>query len=95
MSKAGSALPPKRLAGDAGEARSAACAPTSRPLAKRLERERPLVRRAAFRAYDQYLKINRVEDGVTSYSRALSLILGSPFRDALAQYRVSRDPQPR
>jgi hypothetical protein len=64
-------------------------------LAKRMERERPLVRRTAFRAYDQYLKINRVDDGVTSYSRALSLILGSPFRDALASYRVSRDPQPR
>ena len=61
-------------------------------LAKRQEKERPAVRRTAFRAYDQYLRANSVDDGVASYSRALSLILASPFRDALANYRVVRLP---
>ncbi len=56
-------------------------------LSRRLARQRPQVQRTAFRVYDSYLRANRVEDGVASYSRALTLILSPPLRDALAAYR--------
>jgi hypothetical protein len=59
-------------------------------LSHRLARQRPQVQRAAFRVYDEYLRVNRVEDGVASYSRALSLILSPPLRDALSFYRPRR-----
>jgi hypothetical protein len=57
-------------------------------IGRRMETERPRVRRAASRVYDEYLKANRVEDGTASYSRALRLILTPPFRDALPAYRA-------
>lgn len=44
-------------------------------LAERLTRQRPEVRRQAFRVYDGYLRSNRVEDGVRSYSRVLRVLL--------------------
>jgi hypothetical protein len=50
-------------------------------IAQRQARQRPQVQRTAFRVYDRYLRANRVEDGVASYSRALSLILSPPLRD--------------
>jgi hypothetical protein len=56
-------------------------------IAERQRRQRPQVQRAAFRAYDGYLKANRVEDGVASYSRALSFILSPAMRDRI---RASR-----
>jgi hypothetical protein len=56
-------------------------------IARRVEREqRPAVEHAATRVYDQYLHANRVPDGVASYSRALTLILSRPIRDALKSY---------
>lgn len=63
-------------------------------ISQRLARRRPAVQRAAFRVYDRYLRANHVDDGVKSYSRALSLILSPPLRDALSGYRVDRDPRP-
>jgi hypothetical protein len=56
-------------------------------LSRRLARQRPQVQRAAFRVYDEYLRANRVEDGVASYSRALSLILSPTLRLALDTYQ--------
>jgi hypothetical protein len=56
-------------------------------IAERQRRQRPSVQRAAFRAYDGYLKANRVEDGVASYSRALSFILSPAMRNRI---RASR-----
>jgi hypothetical protein len=47
-------------------------------IARRMTAERPRIRQAASRVYDEYLRANRVEDGTASYSRALRLIL-SPF----------------
>lgn len=44
-------------------------------LAKRLTRQQPVVRDTAFKVYDGYLKSNRVEDGVRSYSRMLRVLL--------------------
>ncbi len=60
-------------------------------MSRRQDRQRPAVRRTAFRAYDRYLRANRVDDGVASYSRALSLILSPRLRDALSGYRADRD----
>jgi hypothetical protein len=63
-------------------------------LAERQARQRPRIQRTAFRVYDSYLRANHVDDGVASYSRALSLILSPPMREALSGYRVDRDPRP-
>ena len=56
----------------------------------RMRQQRPAVRRASARVYDQYLRANRVPDGNASYGRALTLILAAPFKDALGTYTVSR-----
>jgi hypothetical protein len=57
-------------------------------IARRVQRaERPTIEHAATRVYDRYLHANRVPDGVASYSRALTLILSEPIRDALKSYR--------
>jgi hypothetical protein len=48
-------------------------------LRKRLLRQEPVVREAAFNVYDQYLKTNRVDDGVRSYSRVLRVLLTPPM----------------
>jgi hypothetical protein len=63
-------------------------------LEQRQSQQRPDVQRAAFRVYDQYLRANRVEDGVASYSRALSLIMSPPFREALSGYGFARVRRP-
>lgn len=56
----------------------------------RWARSQPLVRHAASRVYDRYLRANGVDDGVASYSRALSLILRAPLRDAITAYPADR-----
>ena len=43
--------------------------------------EVPVLRAASWRVYDQYLKANRVEEGVRSYSAVVSLILRTSFTD--------------
>jgi hypothetical protein len=55
---------------------------------KRLEGEKPAVQHAASQVYDRYLRANHVDDGVASYSRALTLILAPAFRDAMATYQI-------
>lgn len=57
---------------------------------KRMQQQRPAVRRATSRVYDNYLRANSVKDGTASYGRALTLILAAPFKDALGTYSVSR-----
>jgi hypothetical protein len=59
-------------------------------IGERLKSRRPGMQMAASRVYDQYLKVNRVEDGTASYGRAITLILMSPFRDALSHYQFRR-----
>ena len=44
-------------------------------LRKRLEKQEPVVREAAFKVYDRYLKSNGVSDGVRSYSRMLRVLV--------------------
>ncbi len=45
-------------------------------IAARLRRGQPLVQRASWRTYDQFLKANRVDEGVKSYDEVVTLILG-------------------
>jgi hypothetical protein len=52
-------------------------------LRKRLTRQEPVVREAAFTVYDSYLKTNRVDDGVRSYSRVLRVLLTPPMLAAI------------
>ncbi|MDA1307893.1 MAG: DUF3810 family protein [Acidobacteria bacterium] len=52
--------------------------------AARLMRQRPGVRAQAFRVYDGYLRSNRVEDGVRSYSRVLRVLLTPGMQRAVA-----------
>ncbi len=59
-------------------------------IGRRMQAERPRVRQAASRVYDEYLKVNRVEDGTASYSRALTLILLPPLHEALPTYRLPK-----
>lgn len=57
-------------------------------IARRVQRDqRPRIEHAATQVYNQYLHANRVPDGIASYSRALTLILSRPIRDALKSYR--------
>ncbi len=59
-------------------------------IAKRMSRQQEIVRRTANRAYDEFLKANKVEDGTASYGRALQLILTSPIYDAMGSFRPNR-----
>ena len=43
---------------------------------ERLERGRPAVQRASWRAYDSFLKANRVDEGIRSYDDIVSLVIG-------------------
>ena len=43
---------------------------------ERLERGRPAVQRASWRAYDTFLKANRVDEGIRSYDDIVSLVIG-------------------
>jgi len=52
-----------------------------RAIARRLASTSPAIRRVAWRAYDGYLKANRVEEGVRSYGQAVDLMLGTRLSD--------------
>jgi hypothetical protein len=56
-------------------------------IADRLRRENPTMQRAATRVYDEYLKVNQVADGTSSYGRALALILTPRVLDAIGNYK--------
>jgi hypothetical protein len=65
-----------------------------RAVSARFLRTQPVVREAASRVYDHYLRANGVTDGVGSYSRALSLILLPDFRAWLRTYPIDPGRQP-
>jgi uncharacterized protein DUF3810 len=46
----------------------------------RLATGQPAIQRASWRAYDQFLKANRVPEGVRSYDEVITLILGTRLR---------------
>ena len=41
----------------------------------------PLLRNASWRVYDQYLRANRVEEGIRSYGQVITLVLRARFED--------------
>jgi hypothetical protein len=49
----------------------------------------PMLRTASWRVYDQYLRANRVEEGIRSYDEVISLILRARFEDGWAPVRRS------
>lgn len=49
--------------------------------------EQPWLRDAGWRVYDQYLKANRVEDGIRSYGTVLTLILRARFDEGWTPVR--------
>jgi len=59
-------------------------------IAKRMQQQKPSVQRTTAAVYDEYLRANRVADGTASYGRALTLVLSSPFREALSTYSLQR-----
>ena len=50
---------------------------TWRPLPRDCDAAQPLVQRASWRTYDQFLKANRVDEGVKSYDEVVTLVLGT------------------
>jgi hypothetical protein len=52
-----------------------------RASAARYERSSPVVRTAARDVYDSYLRANRVQDGIASYTGVVRLILGAGLED--------------
>jgi len=52
-----------------------------RAIAARVASTSPAVRKVAWRAYDSYLKANRVEQGVRSYGEAVDLLIGTRLSD--------------
>ena len=91
IGEAGSSLPRDRWRAVAGRLDPAVRRDLD-AIARRVQREQPVVQRTAARVYDTYLKANRVGDGVASYSRALTLILSPTLRAALAQAHVPHQP---
>ena len=54
----------------------------------RLQRGRwPMLQRAGWAAYDQYLKANRVDEGIQSYGEVVTLILRARFEDGWTPVR--------
>lgn len=49
----------------------------------------PRLRAASWRVYDQYLRANRVEEGVRSYGEVVTLLLRARFEDGWAPVRAS------
>jgi hypothetical protein len=64
-----------------------------RAIAVRLRRGNlPLLRRASWLVYDQYLKANRVDSGVRSYGAVVTLILQARFEGEWRPLRRGADP---
>ena len=61
-------------------------------IAERLRRGQfPLLRNVSWRVYDQYLKANRVDEGVRSYDEVLTLILRSRFDEGWTPHLRDHD----
>jgi hypothetical protein len=66
---------------DRGVVKPLASGPTDdlRAMAARYARSSPVVRKAAEGVYDEYLRANRVPEGIGSYDAVLSLMVGTRF----------------
>jgi hypothetical protein len=50
-------------------------------MAARYARSTPLVRRTAQSVYDEYLKANRVGEGIASYDAVVRLMIGTRYNE--------------
>ena len=50
-----------------------------RAISARYDRSSPVVRQAARGVYDEYLKANRVAEGIASYDAVVRLMVGTRF----------------
>jgi len=65
-------------------------------IVQRLQRgQLPLLRNASWRVYDQYLRANRVEDGIRSYGEVVTLILRARFENGWTPVRRNGRPSSR
>jgi hypothetical protein len=55
----------------------------------------PTLRTASWRAYDQYLRANRVQEGIRSYGEVVTLILRARFDEGWVPVRSSPSPSSR
>lgn len=65
-----------------------------RAMRERYERASPVVRETAREVYDSYLRANRIEEGIASYSMVLRLMLGSRYDEAWIPRLRSESRQP-
>src|SRR6185503_2394197 len=64
-------------------------------ISDRLQRgQLPFLRRASWRVYDKYLRANRVEEGIRSYGKVITLILRARFEGDWVPVRRPPDPAP-
>jgi len=62
-------------------------------VAQRLRKgQLPLLRNASWAVYDQYLRANRVDEGIRSYGEVVTLILRTRFDDGYRPVRAHRAP---
>jgi hypothetical protein len=62
-------------------------------ISDRLQRgQLPFLRRASWRVYDNYLRANRVEEGIRSYGKVVTLILRARFEDGWVPVRATPEP---
>jgi len=55
----------------------------------------PFLRNASWRVYDKYLRANRVEEGIRSYGKVVTLLLRARFEDGWVPVRAtSSNPKP-
>jgi hypothetical protein len=85
-----------QISGEVGEQDRARLAAALEPgprrdveaIIERLRRGRwPMLQRAGWAAYDQYLKANRVDEGIRSYGEVVTLILRARFDDGWTPVR--------
>ncbi len=64
-------------------------------IVERLRRgQLPLLRNMSWAVYDQYLRANRVDEGIRSYGEVITLILRARFEEGYRPVRAVRDPSP-
>ena len=64
-------------------------------IAERLRRgQLPLLRNMSWAVYDQYLRANRVDEGIRSYGEVITLILRARYEDGYRPIRATGQPSP-
>ncbi len=62
-------------------------------ISARLAAGQPAIQRASWGAYDQFLKANRVAEGVRSYDEVVTLVIGTRLKAATPQDPAASAPK--